>query len=239
MLSDVRCRLKNKLVAGKWPDSAPGNDERHRPNVAVQDLLEQMLDQLDVRRASERQSAGNGGKRQRPARDEQQVVGDLRIRRRVREVPPSVDAGQPSGCEACSDLTSQSIELEARDVAELERRRGGGGLVQEVHLRSEQLDSDVLDRELAKGEGGFEASDSTTGDEYFRLSVGLHRVPPARDRVIVRPSVENATAEPAIRARFLLIRRVREEHSPQLQEYVTARLPTDGGDTRTSTRPRP
>ena len=105
-------------------------------------------------------------------------------------MPPRVDAGQTSGCEACSHLTSQSVELEARDVAELEWCRDCGRLVPEVRLRSEQLDGDVPDRELAKGEGGFEAGDSTAGDEYFLLSVGFHRVPPARDTASLLPRVE-------------------------------------------------
>ena len=87
--SNVGRRLQRKLVGGERPDSAPGNDVRNRPDVTVQDLLEQMLDQLEFSRAAERQSAGNGRKRQCPARDEQRVVGDPGVRRRESDVPPA------------------------------------------------------------------------------------------------------------------------------------------------------
>src|SRR5207344_663081 len=130
--SEVGCGVKRQLVCGQGPHRAPGNDERHRTYVPACDLLEQVFDELDVRWAAERQSAGDGRKRQRAARHEQHVVGDLGVLLRVGDMSPLVDAGQTSEREARSDLTCQSVELEAHDFADLERRSDGERLVPEV-----------------------------------------------------------------------------------------------------------
>ena len=176
----VRRGQERKLVRGERPHCPPGNDERDRADVTRRDLVQQPFDQRDVDGAAKGERAGNRRERHGATRDEEQVVLDVRVRRRVREVAPLVDPDERPARERRADLGRESLEVEPRDLAEPERLRDRHGPVREVLIRRQELHRHALRRELAQGERGLQGGDAAARDQDLLLPGRIHAGSPRR-----------------------------------------------------------
>ena len=142
---------------------------------------------------------GIAGSEESATRDEQQVVLELRVPGRVRDMPPRIDADEASRRVRGPDLPGQAVELEVQDVAQLEGRGDRQGPIPEVRLRSEELDPHPVFGELTKRQRRLERRDSASCDEHPLLpwrSIANLRVESTRR---LRTSCRRPTAKAAIR----------------------------------------
>jgi hypothetical protein len=161
----MSCGEQGELVARQHPDRAPRDRERDRADASTGDLVKEVLDQLDVRRAPEGERTRYRRDRQRPARDDEHVVLDLGVLGGVRDVAPDVDADQSTRREAGADSVSEALELELLNLAELERCRDRQRTVRELRVGGEELHAHATLGKIAKRQRRLEGRDPPACNE--------------------------------------------------------------------------
>ena len=133
--------------------------------------------------AAERQRSGDGGKRARSEREDDHVVLDRVSVREHGELLVRPHPGEPTVAQLGAGGIDEPREREAAHLADVERLGHCERPVDELVLRCDQLDRDLLRRERLQRERGLEPGNSGSGDDDVSATVVhcarcFHRVPP-------------------------------------------------------------
>ena len=168
---EVGASEQRELVGRQRVDGAPRDHERNGLDSPPGEVAKEATNQLHVRGPAKRERAGYRGQRERSAGDEEQVVRVLGVSRRVRDVPPGVDADETRLREVRPELPRHLLELELHDLALLERSGDRQRPIREARLRGEKLEAHALLGNAPKRQRCLEGRDSTPHDQHPLLAI--------------------------------------------------------------------